>query len=49
MITAERKPLEELIEYVRPFKRILLVGCNECVTVLDSIKHGAAEIAAEFL
>ena len=33
MITAERKPLEELVEFVRPFKRILLVGCNECVTV----------------
>ncbi|MEE4136176.1 MAG: methylenetetrahydrofolate reductase C-terminal domain-containing protein [Desulforhopalus sp.] len=33
MITAERKPLEELIEFVRPYKRILLLGCNECVTV----------------
>ena len=33
MITAERKPLEELMEYIKPFKRILLVGCNECVTV----------------
>jgi len=33
MITAERKPLEELIQYVKPFKRILLLGCNECVTV----------------
>jgi len=33
MITAERKPMEEIIEYVSPFKRILLVGCNECVTV----------------
>ena len=33
MITAERKPLEEIIEYIRPFQRILLVGCNECVTV----------------
>lgn len=33
MITAERKPLEEIIEYVKPFKRILLLGCNECVTV----------------
>lgn len=33
MITAERKPMEEIIEYVRPFNRILLVGCNECVTV----------------
>jgi ferredoxin len=33
MITAERKPMEELIECVKPHGRILLVGCNECVTV----------------
>jgi ferredoxin len=33
MITAERKPIEEIIEYVSPYRRILLVGCNECVTV----------------
>lgn len=33
MITAERKPMEELTECMRPFGRILLVGCNECVTV----------------
>lgn len=33
MITAERKPMEELIECLRPYSRILLVGCNECVTV----------------
>lgn len=33
MITAERKPLEELIEYIKPFNKILLLGCNECVTV----------------
>jgi len=33
MITAERKPLEELITYIKPYKRILLLGCNECVTV----------------
>ncbi|MFT5698888.1 MAG: ferredoxin [Desulforhopalus sp.] len=33
MITAERKPLEELIEYIKPYKRVLLLGCNECVTV----------------
>ena len=33
MITAERKPLEEIIKSVKPFQRILLVGCNECVTV----------------
>ena len=33
MITAERKPLEEIVAYIKPFKRILLLGCNECVTV----------------
>ena len=33
MITAEQKPLEEIITYISPYKRILLVGCNECVTV----------------
>ena len=33
MITAEQKPLEEIIAYVEPYSRILLVGCNECVTV----------------
>ena len=33
MITAERKPLEEIMEFVKPYDRILLVGCNECVTV----------------
>jgi len=33
MITAERKPIEEIIEYIEPYRRILLVGCNECVTV----------------
>lgn len=36
MITAERKPLEEIIEYIKPFKRILLLGCNECVTVCSA-------------
>jgi hypothetical protein len=33
MITAERKPMEELIASISPYRRILLVGCNECVTV----------------
>ena len=33
MITAERKPIEEIMEYVEPFDKILLLGCNECVTV----------------
>ena len=33
MITAERKPMDEIIAYVGSRQRILLVGCNECVTV----------------
>ena len=33
MIVAERKPLDEIIGFVKNCKKILLVGCNECVTV----------------
>ena len=33
MITAERKPIEEILQYVTPYSRIILAGCNECVTV----------------
>ncbi|MFP4571518.1 MAG: methylenetetrahydrofolate reductase C-terminal domain-containing protein [Desulfobacterales bacterium] len=33
MITAVRKPMEEIIAYVEPYDRILLAGCNECVSV----------------
>jgi len=33
MIIANRKPLEEILEMIRPFKKVLLLGCNECVTV----------------
>ncbi len=33
MITAEQKPMEEIIASVASFNSILLVGCNECVTV----------------
>ncbi|MDI6796236.1 MAG: methylenetetrahydrofolate reductase C-terminal domain-containing protein [Desulfatibacillaceae bacterium] len=36
MITAERKPLKEIMDYIQPFNRILLVGCNECVTVCSA-------------
>ncbi|NVM21467.1 MAG: methylenetetrahydrofolate reductase C-terminal domain-containing protein [Desulfobacterales bacterium] len=33
MIVAERKPIDEIIGFVQDCKKILLVGCNECVTV----------------
>ena len=43
MITAERKPMEELIECLKPYGRILLAGCNECVTVCAA--GGRKEVA----
>lgn len=36
MITAEQKPMQEIINSVAPYDRILLVGCNECVTVCSA-------------
>ena len=33
MITAVQKPMEEIIACVAPYDRIILVGCNECVSV----------------
>ena len=33
MIVAERKPIEEIIGFIKDCTKILLVGCNECVTV----------------
>jgi ferredoxin len=36
MITAEQKPLEEIVDAIAACDRILLVGCNECVTVCSA-------------
>jgi ferredoxin len=33
MIVGNRKPFEEILEMVKPFKKILLLGCRECITV----------------
>jgi ferredoxin len=33
MIVAQRKPMDEILECVKPYGRIILAGCNECVTV----------------
>jgi len=33
MIVAERKPMDEIIGFIIACKKILLAGCNECVTV----------------
>lgn len=36
MIVADQKPIEEIIEEVKGFKKILIAGCNECVTVCEA-------------
>jgi len=36
MIVAERKPIEEIIESIQGFQKILIAGCNECVTVCEA-------------
>ncbi len=33
MIVANRKSLEEILSMLKPYKKVLLLGCNECVTV----------------
>lgn len=43
MIVARQKPIEEIIESISGFERILVLGCNECVTVCEA--GGRNEVA----
>lgn len=43
MIVADRKPFKEITDMLKPFTKILLLGCNECVTVCSA--GGAKEVA----
>ncbi len=36
MIVAEKKPVEEIIEALGDSSKILIAGCNECVTVCEA-------------
>jgi hypothetical protein len=36
MIVADKKPIEEIIEQIQDKERILILGCNECVTVCEA-------------
>ncbi len=36
MIVADKKPIEEIIEYLNGKQNILILGCNECVTVCEA-------------
>jgi len=33
MIVGNRKSLQEILEMIKPYKKILLLGCRECITV----------------
>ena len=33
MIKAEQKPMDDILRYLDPYNKILLVGCGACVTV----------------
>ena len=43
MIVAEKKPIEEIIQEVKDCEKILILGCNECVTVCEA--GGRKEVA----
>ncbi len=49
MIIAEQKPIEEIIEQVGEKNRILIAGCNECVTVCEAGGKKEVEILASAL
>lgn len=36
MIVADKKPIEEIIESIKDFRNVLILGCNECVTVCEA-------------
>src|SRR6056297_2706441 len=43
MIVAKQKPLEEIIDYISDIDSILILGCNECVTVCEA--GGSKEVS----
>ncbi len=36
MIVADKKPIEEIIEEIKDKEKVLILGCNECVTVCEA-------------
>lgn len=49
MIVADKKPIEEIIEEIKDHERILILGCNECVTVCEAGGKKEVEILASAL
>jgi len=47
MIVAERKPIEEILELLAPYKKVLVLACGSCVTVcLTGGEKQAEELAS---
>lgn len=49
MIVANRKPFEELVAMIAGYSKILLLGCNECVTVCATGGTKEVEVLASEL
>ncbi|MBF0201238.1 MAG: methylenetetrahydrofolate reductase C-terminal domain-containing protein [Desulfamplus sp.] len=49
MIIADKKPIEEIIEEVKSYDRLLVLGCNECVTVCEAGGKKEVEVLASAL
>lgn len=46
MIVAERKPMDEIVQMLAPYKRVLALGCGGCVTVCLTGGEKNAEVLA---
>ncbi len=49
MIVGEQKPLDEVWEMIKGYKKVLVFGCNTCVAVCHSGGNKEAEIMASML
>ncbi len=49
MIIAERKPLKEILSYIEPYKKVLVLGCRGCVAICSAGGDREVAIVAEAL
>jgi NAD-dependent dihydropyrimidine dehydrogenase PreA subunit len=49
MIMAKPKPMAEIIDYIKDFDKILIAGCNGCVTVCEAGGLKEVEVLASAL